>query len=70
MEIIQTAIITLSDDEKRALQTIIDAHNTCISNDCFTCGVCPLCTHSGVCLGLLCKEIKERINKDDNRRIK
>lgn len=61
MEIIQTTTITLSDDEKRALQTIIDARNTCICNDCFECDVCPLRTNSGVCLGLLCEEIKERI---------
>lgn len=60
MEIIHTTSITLSDEEKEAIQTIINAYDECICNDCFECSVCPLCLNNGKCLGLYCEEIKEK----------
>lgn len=60
MEIIQTTSIILSDEEKKAIQTIIDAYNTCICNECFECDDCPLCLNSGRCLGMVCEEVRDK----------
>lgn len=62
MEIVTNTTITLTQEEKEAIQTIIDARNICICNDCYECNVCPL-NVDGECIGDLCMVVKERIEK-------
>lgn len=59
MEIVTTTSIALSDEEKEALQTIIDARNMCVCNDCYECEACPLHVQ-GECIGELCEIIKRK----------
>ena len=66
MEIIQTTSIKLSDEEKHAIDTIIDAYNTCVINDCFACEDCPLFVHKNMeCLGQICDHLREGVKNDN-----
>lgn len=59
MEIIQTTTITLTDDEKRAIHTIVSAYHSCVCKDCYECNECPLYVREQ-CVGQMCKYIEER----------
>lgn len=67
MEIIQTTSIKLSDEEKQAIDTIIDAYQTCVINDCFVCDECPLFVNKNKeCLGRICDDLRAEVKKHDN----
>lgn len=59
MEIIQTTTISLTDEEKQAIHTLIEALNVCVSNGCYDCDACPLYVRNQ-CLGQLCEYVEER----------
>lgn len=63
MEIVTTTKITLSKEEKEALQTLENAFETCVYNDCFDCDECPLHLDNLQCLGELCARVRERSEK-------
>lgn len=59
MNIITTIEIKLTDEEKKAINTIMDAYRLCISKACFECYECPLYVN-GDCVGKMCDTIAVR----------
>ena len=65
MKIVTTTAITLSDEEKAALQTIKEARDECIREDFYKCEECPLYINCG-CLGDFCTVVKRRCEDGQN----
>lgn len=59
MEIVIINSIELTDDEKKAIDELMDAYHQCECSECYVCDDCPLYVNEH-CIGALCEIIKNR----------